>query len=126
MEMMYLSIMSRYVIQDTESSAIKKSLKKWGQFTVSTKNLDGVITIKNFRKYQFRNEVDISFTGKIFAKTGYSSAWHNSDILKTKNISKVKLNRFLRKSCLEEVKFRMNYFGIQIQNYYDITKIKWE
>ena len=97
MEMVYLSIMSRYVVQDTESSAIKKSLKKWGEFTISNKNLDGVITIKNFRKYQFRNEVDIVFTGKIFAKIDFSSTWLASDVQKTRNISKVKLNRYLRK-----------------------------
>ena len=38
----------------------------------------------------------------------------------------VKLNRFLRKSCLFEVKTRMNYFGVEIKYYDNIKKIKWE
>lgn len=122
---LYLCSMTRYVIQDTESVVIKKSLKKWGEFSVSTKNLNGVISIKNFRKYPYRNEVDVFFTGKIFARAGQENEWLGADILTTKSISKIKLNRHLRKSCLAEVRIRMNYFGIEIKHYTDITKIKW-
>ena len=37
--------MGRYLIQDTTSKAIKKSLKKWGEFPVNNGGLKGVIII---------------------------------------------------------------------------------
>jgi len=40
-------------------------------------------------------------------------------------VSKVKLNRFLRKSLLQEVRIRMNYFGVNIKEYQNLNKIKW-
>lgn len=118
--------MTRYVVQDTEWSAIKKALKKWGEISVYNKGLNGVISIKNFRKYHNRNEVDVVFTGKIFAKTGQTNEWHGTEVFRLNTISKIKLNRFLRKSCLLEVRIRMNYFGIRIKNYTDIVKIDWK
>lgn len=118
--------MTRYAIQDTESKVIKKFLKKWGEISVFNKNLNGVISIKNFRKYHYRNEVDLVFTGNIFAKVGHKQEWLGTEVFKTKTISKIKLNRFLRKSCLLEVRIRMNYFGIEIKNYTNIVKINWE
>jgi hypothetical protein len=118
--------MGRYLIQDTTSKAIKKSLKKWGEFSVDNNGLRGVITIKNYRKYQFRDEVDIEFKGEIFVRIGNENrSWHGSDILTKYRISKVKLNRFLRKSALKEVQMRMNYFGSNVKVYQDINKVTW-
>jgi hypothetical protein len=118
--------MGKYLIQDTTSKAIKKSLKKWGEFSVDTDGLKGVITIKNYRKYQFRDEVDIEFKGEIFVRiSNENRSWHGSDILTKYRISKVKLNRFLRKSALKEVQMRMNYFGSNVKVYQDINKVTW-
>ncbi len=118
--------MGRYLIQDTTSKAIKKSLKKWGEFPVDTDGLKGVITIKNYRKYQFRDEVDIEFKGEIFVRINHENrSWHGVDILTKYNISKVKLNRYLRKNALREVQMRMNYFGSRVKDYRDINKVKW-
>jgi hypothetical protein len=41
-------------------------------------------------------------------------------------VSKVKLNRFLRKNMLWEVKNRMNYFGVEIKDYGFINKVGWK
>ncbi len=118
--------MGRYLIQDTTSKAIKKSLKKWGEFPVNNDGMKGVITIKNYRKYQFRDEVDIEFKGEIFVRINHENrSWHSTDILTKYKISKVKLNRYLRKNALKEVQMRMNYFGSNIKDYQDINKVKW-
>ena len=119
--------MARYVIKNIETDGIKKSLKKWGEIPINTEYLDGVIKINNYRKYTWAEEVDIIFEGKIFVRVGVENrTWYNNSILKKYSISKVKLNRFLRKNSLFEVKTRMKYFGVEIKDYYNITKIKWE
>lgn len=119
--------MSRYIIQNDETKAIKKSLKKWGEIPVSTEGLDGIIQITNFRKYQTYAEFDVIFKGKIFVRMGREKrAWHSNSILEKYNISKVKLNRFLRKASLFDIQCRMNYFDVSLPQYYNIGKIKWE
>jgi hypothetical protein len=120
--------MPRYTIDDTESKAIKKSLVKWGEIPVRNQGLKGTIIIKNYRKYQYRSEVDIEFKGEIFVRLyNENRRWYSSDILTNGrvSISKVKLNRYLRKNSLAEIQIRMRYFGVQIDEYQYVTKIKW-
>ena len=118
--------MARYIIENIETKGVKKSLPKWGEIPISTEHLNGVIKIKNYRKYTWNEEVDVVFEGKIFVRIGNENRkWHRASILKTQHISMVKLNRFLRKSCLFDVKTRMNYFGIDIKLYENIKKVKW-
>lgn len=119
--------MGRYILQNDETKAIKKSLQKWGEISIVTEGLDGIVKITNFRKYALHCEVDVTFKGKIFVRMGREKrAWHSTSILETHSISKVKLNRFLRKATLFDVQCRMNYFGVKIKEYYNIGKIKWE
>ena len=119
--------MARYIIENIETKGIKKSLKKWGEIPIHTDYLDGVIKIKNYRRYTWNDEVDAVFEGKIYVRVmNENRTWHTTSILKKHTISKVKLNRFLRKSCLFEIKTRMNYFGVEIKYYDNIKKIKWE
>jgi hypothetical protein len=119
--------MARYMIQTDEAKAIKKSLKKWGEIPIRGEHIDGTIKIQNYRKYTWCEEVDVVFEGNIFVRIGREKrAWHTTSILKTHNISKIKLNRFLRKNVLFETQVRMKYFGVEIRDYYNIGKIKWE
>lgn len=119
--------MARYIIETNESKGIKKSLKKWGEMPICTEHLRGVIKIKNYRKYTWNEEVDVVFEGEIFVRVHCEKrTWYTTSIFKTHNISKVKLNRFLRRNCLFDVKTRMKYFGVEIGDYYNIKKIKWQ
>jgi hypothetical protein len=119
--------MARYIIQSEETKGVKNSIKKWGEIPVRSEHIDGVLTIKNYRKYKFNEEIDVDFEGKIFVRIGYEKRkWQTNSILQKHNISKVKLNRFLRKSALFELQIRMKYFGVSIREYYDIKKIKWK
>ena len=119
--------MARYLIQNEETTGIKKSLKKWGEIPISTDLIDGVLRIKNYRRYRWDEEVDVVFQGKIFVRVGYENrTWYDSSILKTHRISMIKLNRFLRKASLFEIKTRMKYFGVEVGEYYNIKTIKWQ
>ena len=120
--------MGRYLIQDTTSRAIKKSLLKWGELSINNSDIRGTITIKNHRKYQFRDEIDIEFKGEIFVRLDVvTREWYGSDIMlnKSYSISKIKLNRYIRKKIFREIQIRMNYFGIDMKDYRNIVKIKW-
>jgi hypothetical protein len=121
--------MARYTIVTEESKRIKKALKKWGEIPISNDNLNGIIKIKNYRKYQFRDELDITFEGKVFVTIrSEGRGWHDSSILKHKgfSISIVRLNRFFRRAMIRDVQIRMNCFGVSMKDYYDIKKVSWE
>ena len=124
----YLCGMPRYTIDDTESKAIKKSLVKWGEIPVRNQGLKGTIIIKNYRKYQYRSEVDIEFKGEIFVRLyNENRKWYSSDIITNGrvSVSKVKLNRYIRKNSLKDIQMRMRYFGVNIDEYQNVNKIKW-
>jgi hypothetical protein len=119
--------MARYVIQSDVTKAIKKSLKKWGEVPISNDYLEGKIKITNYRNYTYYDEVDIVFEGKINVRLYRESrTWRDSSIMKTHRISIVKLNRLIRKQVLFEVGTRMKYFGVDIKNYFNIKKVKWQ
>ena len=119
--------MARYIVENIETKGIKKSLKKWGEIPIRTDHLDGVIRIKNYRRYRWAEEVDVTFEGKIFVRISHESRhWHTTSVFESHNISKVKLNRFLRRNCLFDVKTRMKYFGVEIPDYHNIKKINWK
>ena len=120
--------MPRYTIEDTESKAIKKSLIKWREIPVRNQGLKGTIIIKNYRKYQYRSEVDIEFKGEIFVRLyNENRRWYSSDILTNGrvNVSKIKLNRYIRKNSLKDIQMRMRYFGVNVDEYQNVNKIKW-
>lgn len=123
--------MLRYLKTDNETKTVKLAVLKFSkEIPVNNNGLRGVFTIKNFRKYQFRVEVDIVFKGKINAHIGRELNWYDSSILLNMNhkrykISKVKLNRFLRKSLNKEVAWQLNYFSERFKHYSDIKKIEW-
>lgn len=128
--------MAERSIVTEETKVIRKALKKFGEIPISDNYLNGIIKIKNYRRYQFRNEVDVVFEGGIFVKIkdnngsedeGKDEGWYDSSILNHKgyNVSMVKLNRFLRVKMISEVKCRMNYFGIDVSWFYNISKVKW-
>ena len=85
------------------------------------------INIARTAHLTWAEEVDVTFEGKIFVRIMRENRrWHSSSILKTHKISMVKLNRFLRKCSLIDIQRRMNYFGVNIGEYYNIKKIKWQ
>ena len=118
--------MARYIIQDESIRGIKKMLTKYSLFKVNENRVNGVIEVIGYRKYTWGEEIDIQFTGKIAAKVDFSDElrWWDSSIL-TEDVSLIKINRLIKKSCFKILKQRMNYFDIKINDYSVIKKVKW-
>ena len=117
------------VIRDESTKAIKKALKKFSGNDISLTNgtLRGSFKIKNFRKYPMHHEVDIEFNGEIFAKTSVleGKRWYSSEIYGQKNISKIKVNKLIKRYLLVEVKSHAAYFGIDVKWVESIKKVTW-
>ena len=121
--------MTRYVKSDSESKAIKTLVTKYVKnVPIKTDRLQGKFTVKNIRRYKFHTEVDLQFKGKINAKIGRTCDWYSSDIKlghKDYRISKVKLNRYIRKSIYKDVSHQLQYFSESLKYYSDVKKIEW-
>jgi hypothetical protein len=118
--------MSRYVLSNDEIKSIKKLLKKHPEreITPNACSLRGSFVITGFRRYSYRDEVDIEFRGDIFAKYGWGgSNWHSSNIMN--NASVIKVNKIIRRHIFNEVKNYCLYFDINIKFLENIKKIKW-
>ena len=116
-------------ISDDDSKAIKKSLKKFSKREIASFNdrLKGSFTIVGFRKYQFTNEVDIEFNGEICARHGSLTVltWFKSDLYNQKNVSKIKINKLIKRAIFNEVKDQAAYFGVNLRYVTEIKKINW-
>ncbi len=124
--------MSRYVINDDMTKSVKKILKKHSKKQVSVNNefMKGTFTVKTYRKYQFREEVDILFEGEIYAKyrrplQPLTREWFKSDILRDRGVSKIKVNKLIKKYLFDEVQTYLAYFGVRIRFIEEIKKVTW-
>lgn len=119
----------RQVINDDNTKAIKKTIKKFSGNDISITNgiLRGSFKITNFRKYLMHHEVDVEFKGELFAKTSVldGKKWLSSEIYGQKNISKIKVNKLIKKHLLSEVKIHAAYFGISIRYLENLKKVTW-
>ncbi len=116
-------------IGDDDSKVIKKSLKKFSKREIGSFNdrLKGSFTIVGFRKYQFTNEVDVEFNGEICARQNSSAVLtlFKSDIYNQNGVSKIKVNKLIKRAIFKEVKDQAAYFGINLRYIEEIKKIKW-
>lgn len=120
--------MGRYVIQNEGTKGLKKLLPKYGSVSINGDKIKGTVKVIGYRKYSYTEEIDIEFTGKIHARVTWGKLeWFESSLLndKSKKVSKVKINRFIKKTCLREVKMYLNYFGIKLDDYSQIKKVNW-
>jgi hypothetical protein len=119
----------RHVINDDESKGIKKAIKKFSSSDISFTNgtLRGSFKITNFRKYPMHHEIDVEFKGELFGKISVleGKRWLSSEIYGQKNISKIKINKLIKKYLLTEVKSHAVYFGINVKWVDSIKKITW-
>lgn len=101
------------------------------------KNIEGEILLQNVRFYKtsfkydssfpYVLEVDVLFKGKIKARKAHNPLeWYSSKILKDNGVSKIKINRFIRKLIVDKIKNRLVYFGLGLNGYYEIKKLNWK
>ena len=119
--------MARYIIQNDETKGVKTAFKKYGTLQIENDKVKGGVRFIGYRKYSWGEQIDVEFIGKIQARTGHRLEWMDSSIMtdKGRRVSKVKVNRFIRRNLLPDVKRHIAYFGVKIDDYSKITKIKW-
>jgi len=118
--------MARYCSNSENIKKFKKVISKLATIEINTDVIQGKITVIGYRKYNSWDEIDIQFEGKILARaTSFGREWHFSDVLKKKNISKIKVNRFIRKQIYKSLNFRLRVFSVELKHYSDIKKLKW-
>ena len=118
--------MSRYCSNTKNLKALRKVLSKLATVEIDTDFIQGKITVIGYRKYNSWEEVDVQFEGKIHARLSrFSREWYNCEVLKRTNVSKIKVNRLIRKNIFKSLDSRLRYFSIQINRYSNIKKIKW-
>lgn len=119
--------MARYIIQDGETKGVKTAFKKYGTLHIDNDKIKGGVRLIGYRKYTWGEQIDVEFIGKIRARTGLKLEWMDSSIMKDAGtkVSKVKVNRFIRRNIHIDVKRHIAYFGVKIDDYNKITKVKW-
>ena len=123
--------MGSYVITTQDAKITQKVVHKFSKdIVVDNNNIRGKFTITRYRKYAFRDEVDIVFKGEIYVTYHRNLDWYPSSIMSVKKngykVSKVKVNRYIRKFLYKETERHLNYFDIKNFRYYtDIKKITW-
>ena len=113
-----------YCIRTPHTKAIKKALIKYGTIKINNDDAIGTIAFKTVRVYNIHWEVEVEFKGKASFRVGHKKGLYDSSLLK-KNVSKIKVNRIIKRYLQKEIDMRLRYLGGRLVSYHDIKKIKW-
>jgi len=119
--------MKGYVVKTPEAKALRRVVKKYGTLNIKDDTIEGTIQITHYRQYDFQEEVDVTFIGKIHVRYGGGLIWFDHQLY-TKDlerISKTKLNRVLRKFFINHLRSHLSIFSVQLNYAADIKTIKW-
>lgn len=124
--------------KSNETQFLKSKVLKFSQeLKIKEQNIEGKIFIENLRFYNtsyginsrfpYTLEVDVTFQGVIRArKSSKGLEWFSAKILTERGFSKIKINRFIRKSIVDKIQNRLSYFGLSLNGYYEIKRINWK
>jgi len=119
-------------IKDQEVSIINQTLPKQ-KVVIDDRGLRGTLTISKVRKYNpYPNiliggkspeswEIEITFEGKIFAKVD-KTEWLTSEVLQMNNVSKIRVNKVLKRKLGNYIERRLMFWGISD---YKTKKVTW-
>lgn len=119
------------MLKTPSAKATSKIVKKYGtKLPISNSYIKGDITIKNFRTYDYACEIDVSFEGEILVSYAGKKQWYGSSIMAVtstngRRVSKIKVNRFIKKNMFFELKTHLKYFDVDLVYYDLIKKITW-
>lgn len=126
--------MKKQLVKNPITDKLTKKFSNRG-FNANTNKLSGVLSIKKVRSYDtgisfcpLVFDVDIIFKGKIYAFHNGKAEWLDSTIASLPSISKIKLNKFIKKQITDTVIDTLHLFGIsQLPNSVDfkISKVTW-
>jgi len=119
--------MKGYVTKTPEAKALRRVVKKYGTLNIKDDNIEGAIQITHYRQYDYQEEVDVTFVGKIHVRYGGSLMWldHQRITKDMKHISKVKLNGVMRKFFFSHLQSHLLIFGVRLNYKADIKTVKW-
>lgn len=119
--------MKRYVVKTPEAKALRRVVKKYGTLNIKDDNLDGTIQITHYRQYDFEEQVDVTFVGKIHVKYVGGLIWfnHQQYTKDFERISKVKLYGVMRRFFFSHLQSHLSIFGVRLNYKADINTIKW-
>ncbi len=119
--------MKGYVIKTPEAKALRRVVKKYGTLNIKDDTIEGTIQITHYRQYDFQEEVDVTFVGKIYVKYGGYLIWFDHQLYTKdfESISKIKLDRVLRKLLINHLRPHLSIFSVQLNYAADIKTIKW-
>ena len=119
-------------LRDRETIGIIKYIKRKHSVIKidEPESIDGQVSIKSIRKYQtyqnyFRYEVDVEFKGQFWHKSYHQKEPKKYEHKDFPGLSKIKVNRIIRKKIISYLNTRLSLFGIEIKHYDSITKFKW-
>ena len=124
--------------KSNETQFLKSKVLKFSrELKIKEQNIEGKIFIENLRfyktsfsynsKFPYTIEVDVTFQGLIRARGNLKGLeWFSSKILAQNGFSKIKINRFIRKSIVDKIQNRLSYFGLSLNGYYEIKRINWK
>jgi hypothetical protein len=68
----------------------------------------------------------VAFTGKMYGRMGRNpNVWLSSEVLNMERVSKIRINRFIKKSLVKKIESRLALFGLELRHYSEIKKLKW-
>jgi len=123
--------MSRYLLKTQEAKGLNTLIQKYGnKIPISTEKIRGYFTILRHRNYTHYSQVDVLFEGEIYCVVNRKREWYCSKITQEQfilfKISKIKLNRLIRKSIYTSLRDYLKYFSVELRHYSEITKISWK
>ena len=122
--------MARYVIETKEAKEVNSLIRKYSQnIPIETSNLRGVFSIVRHREYRWKSEVELVFEGEVFCNVLGKNDWYKSSLQNQKfekhRVSQIKLNRFIKKSILPNLRSHLKHFCVEVKWHSDITKLRW-
>ena len=116
-----------YSIRTPEKLQLRSFVKKYVKnVPISTNALQGTFSITNIRFYTCIVEIEVAFTGKMYGRMGRNpNVWLSSEVLNMERVSKIRINRFIKKSLVKKIESRLALFGLEFRHYSYIKKLKW-
>jgi hypothetical protein len=114
-------------LRDRETVGIIKYIKrKHSVIKINDEDsICGEVIIKSIRQYRYRNEVDVEFKGQFWHKSYHQKEPKKYEHKDFPGLSKIKVNRMIRKKIISYLNTRLSLFGIEVKHYDSITKFKW-
>ena len=134
-------------LKDPETQYLNGLVKKYGQNVDihfghlsgiyglnRTRTLEGTFSIKSIRKYRKSSigfgpcyEIDLILNGKVFAFWNGERKFWGSELLQNKNVSKIRVNKLIRKNIVKDIQLYLLTFGIDVSHFYSLSvkKVEW-